>query len=84
MKNYIPLILPFLFLIKSEVPHGKYNIDIHPAKINAAIESGVVYDAKQRERERAEADFWQRNYAESARSQRVWEQKQRNTPINKP
>ena len=77
MKNHIPLILLASFLTGKEVPHSKFYSDIHPSKTTALIESEMIYDAKQRESARAEADFWKRNYTESVRSQRVWEQKQR-------
>ena len=37
----------------------------------------LIQVQKQRERARAEAGFWKRNYAESVRAQRIWELKQR-------
>ena len=82
-KNYITIPLLVLGLAGFSGGQGKfpnkYHNYIHPAKIPQEISNDAIYDMKQRVATEAEAEFWKRNYAESERAQRIWEQKSWNS-----
>lgn len=47
---------------------------VHPVKTAQARLNDLVYDLKLGNWAETEAEFWERNYRESARAQEIWEQ----------